>query len=411
MYGLIGKKLTHSFSPQIHAEFADYKYELFEKEENELADFLKNKDISGVNVTIPYKRTVIPYLDRISDSAKKIGAVNTVKRLSDNSLYGDNTDYYGFKYTLESKNISIDGKKCIILGSGGASLTAKAVLCDMNASSITVISRKGNDNYSNLSKHFDAQIIINTTPVGMYPDCGNTLIELADFKQCEFVFELIYNPSKTALLLQAEKLGIAYSNGLPMLVAQAKKACEIFTDTVISDDKIHSVINSIASKTLNIVFIGMPGCGKTTLGKLVAKKLGRKFIDTDVELVSKYGTPIPQIFATKGEEFFRALEKNIIADCGKQSSTVIATGGGAILNEKNIDALRQNGIIVFINRDVNSLARNGRPLSKNFDELKTMYKTRMPLYKQCADIEIISDAAPEVLADRIISKLKAQIST
>lgn len=410
MYGLIGKKLTHSFSPQIHAEFADYKYELFEMEENELEGFLKNTGINGVNVTIPYKKTVIPYLDRISDNARKIGAVNTVKRLSDNSLYGDNTDYYGFRYTLESKNVSISGKKCIILGSGGASLTAKAVLSDMNAASITVISRNGVDNYLNISKHFDAEIIVNTTPVGMYPDCGNALIELASFKQCEFVFELIYNPSKTALLLQAEKLGIAYSNGLPMLVAQAKKACEIFTDTVIPSDKIHSVINSIAYKTLNIVLIGMPGCGKTTIGKLLAKKLGREFVDTDVEIVNNYGTSIPQIFATKGEGFFRTLEKNVIEVCGKQSATVIATGGGAILNEKNIDALRQNGILVFINRDINNLARNGRPLSQKLDELKTMHKTRMPLYKQYADIEIISDASPEVLANRIISTLKAQIS-
>lgn len=410
MYGLIGKKLTHSFSPQIHAEFADYKYELFEMEENELEGFLKNTDINGVNVTIPYKKTVIPYLDHISDNAKKIGSVNTVKRLSDNSLYGDNTDYYGFRYTLESKNISVSGKKCIILGSGGASLTAKAVLSDMNAASITVISRNGVDNYSNISKHFDAEIIVNTTPIGMYPDCENALIELASFKQCEFVFELIYNPSKTALLLQAERLGIAYSNGLPMLVAQAKKACEIFTDTVIPSDKIRSVINSIAYKTLNIVLIGMPGCGKTTIGKLLAKKLGREFVDTDVEIVNNYGTSIPQIFATKGECFFRVLEKNVIEVCGKQSATVIATGGGAILNEKNIDALRQNGILVFINRDIKNLARNGRPLSQNFDELKAMYKIRMPLYKQYADIEIISDASPEVLADRIISTLKAQIS-
>lgn len=405
MYGLIGRSLSHSFSPQIHSEFADYKYELFEMEENEVGIFLKNSDLNGINVTIPYKKAVIPYLDRISDCAKKIGAVNTVKRCADGSLFGDNTDYYGFKYTLENRSVAVAGKKCIVLGSGGASLTANAVLHDMGADSVITISRSGKNNYGNISEHFDSQIIVNTTPVGMYPNCGSSLIQLSDFKQCEFVFDIIYNPAKTELLLQAEKLGIPYANGLVMLVAQAKKACEIFTDTVIPDEKISSVTSKIANKTLNIVLVGMPGSGKSTLGKLIAKKLDRKFVDTDTEIEDSYGASIPDIFAANGEAFFRSLENDVVAECGKQSSTVIATGGGAILNEKNITALRQNGIIVFINRSLNELARNGRPLSKDAEALKKLYETRMPIYKQCADIEVAVDASPEQLAARIIAEL------
>ncbi len=408
MYGLIGKKLGHSFSPQIHKQFADYDYRLFEMDENDVGDFLKKSDFEGINVTIPYKKTVIPYLDELSDCAKKIGSVNTVKKRDDNTLYGDNTDYFGFRYTLESKNISPCGKKCIILGSGGASLTAKAVLSDMNAKSITVISRSGENNYSNISKHFDAEIIINTTPVGMYPDCGVSPIRLSEFKRCEFVFDLIYNPSKTALLLEAEKCGISYANGLTMLVAQAKKACEIFTGKNISNKKIDSVANNISMQMLNIVLVGMPGCGKSTLGKLLAEKLGRTFIDSDCEIVNRCKESIPDIFSSKGELFFREIEKSVINDCGKQSSAVIATGGGTVLCQTNIDSLRQNGIIFFINRDINELARDGRPLSSSTENLKKLYDARLPLYRKCADIEIKADTSPSVLAGRIIDVLNAR---
>lgn len=405
MYGLIGKKLGHSFSPQIHKRLADYEYKLFEMEENEVGDFMKNADFNGINVTIPYKKTVIPYIDRLSDDAKKIGSVNTVKRMPDNTLYGDNTDYYGFKYTLDNNKISPCGKKCIILGSGGASLTAISVLRDMCAKEITVISRTGENNYGNISKHFDAEIIVNTTPVGMYPNCGQAPISLADFTKCEFVFDLIYNPAKTALLLEAEKLGIPYSNGLTMLTAQAKKSSEIFTGNKIDESKIREITDSLQKQTLNIVLVGMPGCGKSTLGKILADKLNRRFLDTDSVIEQKFGASIPEIFAQKGEDFFRELEETAVSECGCFSSCVIATGGGVILRQKNIDALRQNGIIIFLDRNIDELASDGRPLSQNPEKIKALYQKRFPIYKECADFEVKVNAAPDLLAEQIIQKL------
>ena len=405
MYGLIGKKLGHSFSPQIHKRLADYEYKLFEMEENEVGDFMKNADFNGINVTIPYKKTVIPYIDRLSDDAKKIGSVNTVKRMPDNTLYGDNTDYYGFKYTLDNNKISPCSKKCIILGSGGASLTAISVLRDMCAKEITVISRTGENNYGNISKHFDAEIIVNTTPVGMYPNCGQAPISLADFTKCEFVFDLIYNPAKTALLLEAEKLGIPYSNGLTMLTAQAKKSSEIFTGNKIDESKIREITESLQKQTLNIVLVGMPGCGKSTLGKILADKLNRRFLDTDSVIEQKFGASIPEIFAQKGEDFFRALEETAVSECGCLSSCVIATGGGVILRQKNIDSLRQNGIIIFLDRNIDELASDGRPLSQNPEKIKALYQKRFPIYKECADFEVKVNAAPDLLAEQIIQKL------
>ena len=405
MYGLIGKKLGHSFSPHIHKRLADYEYKLIEMAENEVGDFMKNADFNGINVTIPYKKTVIPYIDRLSDDAKKIGSVNTVKRMPDNTLYGDNTDYYGFKYTLDNNKISPYGKKCIILGSGGASLTAISVLRDMCAKEITVISRTGENNYGNISKHFDAEIIVNTTPVGMYPNCGQAPISLADFTKCEFVFDLIYNPAKTALLLEAEKLGIPYSNGLTMLTAQAKKSSEIFTGNKIDESKIREITESLQKQTLNIVLVGMPGCGKSTLGKILADKLNRRFLDTDSVIEQKFGASIPEIFAQKGEDFFRALEETAVSECGCLSSCVIATGGGVILRQKNIDSLRQNGIIIFLDRNIDELASDGRPLSQNPEKIKALYQKRFPIYKECADFEVKVNAAPDLLAEQIIQKL------
>ncbi len=406
MYGLIGRKLSHSFSPQIHRELADYEYKLYEMEESEVGSFLKNTPFAGMNVTIPYKRTVIPFLDEISDEALKIGAVNTVKRLPDGKLAGDNTDYYGFKYTILSCNVTVKGKKCIVLGSGGASLTAIAVLRDMEAESVTVISRTGKDNYENLCRHYGADIIINTTPVGMYPNCGVAAIDLTNFTKCAFVCDMIYNPAKTALLLQAEKLGIPYRNGLTMLVAQAKKACEIFTDTKIDDSVIDKITSKIEAQTKNIVLIGMPGCGKTTMGTILAEKLCRELLDTDSVITQGYGKPIPEIFAEKGEAFFRELEEAAVMQCGKESSKVIATGGGAILRKSNIDAMRQNGTIIFLNRRISELATDGRPLSASEEKVKKLYAERLPIYKSASDFEFEVEGSPQDLAEKIIKELK-----
>lgn len=405
MYGLIGKKLGHSFSPQIHRELCDYEYKLFEMEENEVGNFLKSADFQGINVTIPYKKTVLPYMSEVSDDVKKIGSVNTIIRRSNGTLAGYNTDYYGFTHMLQSNSISPTGKKCIILGSGGASLTVIAVLKDLGAKEITVISRSGENNYENISKHYDADIIINTTPVGMYPNCGLSPISLCNFTKCKFVGDLIYNPAKTALLLEAEKLGIPYSNGLSMLVAQAKKSSEIFTGNKIDNARIGEITAKLQKQMLNIVLVGMPGCGKTTVGKILAKKLKRRFADTDLIIEQKYGKSIPDIFAEKGEEYFRTLEEETVAECCKESLCVIATGGGAILREKNIDAMRQNGYVVFLTRNINELDTNGRPLSAKPGGVTALYEQRLPIYKKIMDIEVESVSPPEAAADKIIKEL------
>ncbi len=406
MFGLIGHKLSHSFSPQIHALLSDYEYNLFEMEENEVGQFLQKREFQGTNVTIPYKKTVIPFLDEVSDTAKRIGSVNTIVKRPDDTLFGDNTDYYGFSYMIKQSGAVIKGKKCIVLGSGGASLTVIAVLSDMKASSVTVISRSGSDNYENISKHFDAEIIVNTTPVGMYPNCGASPIDLSSFTACECVLDLIYNPAKTALLLQAEKLSIPYINGLTMLVAQAKKACELFLDKPLNDSIIPEITEKLTRQSMNIVLVGMPGSGKSTIGHIIAEKLSRKFFDTDTELENNYGDKIPNIIQEKGEQLFRNLEEKSVAECGKQSYCVIATGGGAILRQANIDALRQNGQIVFLDRPIDSLVTNGRPLSSTPEKVQALYETRLPIYNSCCDIKIEVKGTPEEVAEKIIKELE-----
>lgn len=405
MFGLIGKKLSHSYSPQIHALLGNYEYGLFETEEHELGEFLMRKNYDGLNVTIPYKKTVIPYLDKISDRAKKIGSVNTVIKLDDGKLFGDNTDYFGFKFMLLKMTDSLKGKKCIILGSGGASLTVQCVLRDMDAKETVVISRNGDNNYQNISKHFDANVIINTTPVGMYPNNGISPVNLAEFHNCELVLDLIYNPSKTALLLQAEKLNIKYANGLFMLVAQGKYAAELFTKNKIEDIVINRITDTLSSQMSNIVLIGMPGCGKTTIGKILAQKLNRRFIDTDEFITNTTGNTPAEIINTNGENAFRNIERKAVADCCKNSSCVIATGGGAVLSQDNIDAMRQNGKIIFLDRSLAILATDNRPLSSSPDKLKSLYEYRYPMYVNSCDIHIKADTEPDKTVRQILSEL------
>lgn len=406
MYGLIGKKLSHSFSPQIHKELASYDYKLFEIEENQLESFIKTADFNGLNVTIPYKKAVIPYLTEISETAQKIGSVNTIIKRADGSLYGENTDYYGFMYTIKSSKIVIENKKCLVLGSGGASLTVTSVLKDLNAKETIIISRSGKDNYKNITKHSDAEIIINTTPVGMYPNCGKAPVNLKLFPNCKAVFDLIYNPFKTKLLLEAEDLNIPGFNGLKMLTAQAKKACELFTDTEIPDSKTEEIKLKLQKQLMNIVLIGMPGCGKSTVGKIISEKLYRDFIDTDSLIEKSYGKKIPEIFSEKGEAFFRDLEEKEVYSAGKENSKVIATGGGAILRKENIHSLRQNAVIVFINRKLDYLETKGRPLSSDNKNLEQIYTARLPVYKAIADLEVNSQSTAEQTADLIIKELK-----
>ena len=384
--GLLGEKLGHSYSPQIHSMLADYEYKLFEKSPEELEDFLKSGEFDGLNVTIPYKKSVMPYCSELSPTAAQIGSVNTIVRRSDGSLYGDNTDAFGFENLIVHNGIEVKGKKALVLGTGGASVTAQAVLKNLGASEVVVISRKGEDNYENIAKHADAEIIANTTPVGMYPNNGKAAVDLTQFPKLSGVLDVVYNPARTALLLQAEKLCIPCAGGLYMLVSQAKRSCELFTGKSILDSEIDRIERVLSHQMQNIVIIGMPGSGKTAVSTMLAERLGRKIFDTDTIVSEKAGMTIPEIFAAQGEAGFRKLETESTAEVGKLSGNIISTGGGVVTVADNYELLHQNGVIVWIERDTNKLARDGRPISLSSD-LNELYAARLPLYERFADIK------------------------
>lgn len=402
--GLLGRKLGHSYSPQIHNLLGDYSYVLFEREPEKLENFLKNGDFSGLNVTIPYKKEVIPYLSELSPTAKKMGCVNTVLRRSDGTLYGHNTDYFGFTSLVRHAGLSVAGKKVLVLGSGGASNTAVAALKDLGASPV-VISRSGENNYQNLHRHTDAAAIVNTTPVGMYPNTGVSPIDLGLFPHLEGVLDVIYNPARTQLLLDAEKLGIPRENGLWMLVAQAKEAAEVFTGRKISDAVIEKIYRQLSHQMKNIVLIGMPGCGKTTIGTLLAEKLGRTLADADEKIISLAGKSIPDIFAQDGEPTFRDWETKALTELGKQSGLVIATGGGCVTQKRNYPLLHQNGYLIWLERDWSKLPTDGRPLSQAND-LGKMYAARKPLYEAFADIRVENTDTPAETVQHILNALE-----
>lgn len=402
--GLIGHKLGHSFSPQIHSLLADYEYKLYELEENEVGSFLKMGEFDAINVTIPYKKTVMPYLDFISDTAKKIGSVNTIVN-KDGKLYGYNTDYYGFSYMVKESGIGIKDKKVLVLGTGGASLTVKAVLKDMGAKEIVSISRTGEHNYTNLYLHYDADVIVNTTPVGMYPENGVSPVSLSDFTALSGVLDLIYNPSVTRLLYDAKRAGIPHINGLTMLAAQAKRAAELFLDTAIDDGEIPLIVRNIELSLKNIVLIGMPGCGKTTAGKLLAKRLSRQFTDTDEMIEEAEKVTIPEIFSSRGEEYFRQKEHIAAVNAGKTSGRIIATGGGIVTRGENYYPLHQNSYIIWLRRDTALLPIEGRPISQA-NNMETLYKKRKPLYEKFADAEVQVSENPEETVNRIIDTLR-----
>lgn len=384
--GLLGEKLGHSYSPQIHSMLADYEYKLFEKSPEELEDFLKSGEFDGLNVTIPYKKSVMPYCTELSPTAAQIGSVNTIVRRSDGSLYGDNTDAFGFENLIVHNGIEVKGKKALVLGTGGASVTAQAVLKNLGASEVVVISRRGEDNYENIAKHADAEIIANTTPVGMYPNNGKAAVDLTQFPKLSGVLDVVYNPARTALLLQAEKLCIPCAGGLYMLVSQAKRSCELFTGKSIPDSEIDRIERVLSHQMQNIVIIGMPGSGKTAVSTMLAERLGRKIFDTDTIVSEKAGMTIPEIFAAQGEAGFRKLETEATAEVGKLSGNIISTGGGVVTVADNYELLHQNGVIVWIERDTNKLARDGRPISLSSD-LNELYAARLPLYERFADIK------------------------
>jgi len=397
-FGLLGRTLKHSYSPQIHKELGAYSYELMELEPDKLEEFVKSDTLDGFNVTIPYKQEIIKYLDQIDEIAKKIGAVNTVVKKGD-KLYGYNTDYLGMEYALKSAKINLKNKSVLILGSGGTSLTARVVSECLDAKAIKILSRSGEINYDNyFEKAKDTQIIINTTPVGMYPDNYSCRVDLKVFDKLEGVFDVVYNPSLTKLLCQAKEMGIKYANGLAMLVAQAKFASEKFLSKKLDDGVIEKIVKKLKTDSQNLVLVGMPGSGKTTIGKKLSELLGKEFIDTDELIVEKEQKTIPDIFAEFKEDYFRKVESEVIMEVGKLSNKVISTGGGAIKNRDNYFSLKQNGVIVWIDRDLQLLASDGRPLSKDKETIKKLYEERKEAYAFFADKKIKNDGEIDKVA-------------
>ncbi len=402
MFGLLGRKLGHSLSPEIHSLLCDYEYKLCPTEPEKLGEFFSGTALRGYNVTIPYKIEAFNRCDERSETAEKVGSVNTVIRRADGTLYGDNTDYFGFSYMAEKCGCDFERKKVLILGSGGASLTVRHVAADSGAKEIVVVSRSGENNYENISRHYDADIIVNTTPVGMYPNNGERLIDLSKFTKCKKALDLIYNPARTVFLLDAKRLGIDCINGLYMLVAQALRAAEIFTGESIPLSKIDEIYNTILNRQKNIVLVGMPGCGKSTCAALLSKKTGRECIDTDSLVVEASGKKIPDIFAKYGEDEFRRREAESVRLAGKGAGKIIATGGGAILREENRIALRENSTVVFLKAPADTLATDGRPLSKDAETLQKMLEARLPFYLEAADVTVEVDPDPEVTVRRIL---------
>ena len=388
-FGLLGRKLGHSWSPQIHSLLCGYDYGLYEVEPEDVERFLLTTELAGMNVTIPYKKTVVPYCSSLSDAARAIGSVNTLVRTPE-GWHGDNTDYAGFVAMTEACGVSVRGKKALVFGSGGASLAVLAALRDMGAGPIVNISRSGPDNYGNLDRHADAAILVNATPLGMYPDTGVSPAELSAFPACEAVLDVVYNPARTKLLLDAEARGIPHAGGLIMLVAQARRSAEQFAHTSIPDRRVHEIADILERQTRNIVLVGMPGCGKTSVGRELAERMDRPFIDADAVIADSAGITIPEIFAAEGEAGFRQRETAVLAELGKGSGTVIATGGGCVTRAENYPLLHQNGVIVWIRRALSSLPTDGRPLSQA-NSLETLYEQRKDKYAAFADITAEND--------------------
>ncbi|MBQ9840956.1 MAG: shikimate dehydrogenase [Erysipelotrichaceae bacterium] len=407
MYGLIGAKLGHSYSKGIHEQLADYTFDMIELSAEELDVFLKEKNFHAVNVTIPYKQTVIPYLDEISEHAQKIGAVNTIVNV-DGCLKGYNTDYYGFKYMLEYNDIAIKDRKVIVLGVGGASKAVYAVLADLQAKEVVFVHPKGKNGITYeecYAKHKDAQVIVNATPVGMYPNGDCTPIDVKRFTHLESAVDVIYNPLKTKFLVEAERNGVKTAGGLMMLVAQAKEAVEIFTGKSLEDGCIANITQQLEKEKRNIVLIGMPSCGKSTIAKALANVVNKQVVDIDDVIVERYGS-IPDIFKQYGEDYFRDCETQMTKEMSQQTGWILACGGGIIKREENMIALKQNGKIIYIQRDLDLLiADDTRPLSSSKEAILKLYEERKSLYEGYSDYIIENNGTIEEVVQKIVEIL------
>ena len=399
-YGLIGAKLGHSYSRPIHDFFGDYEYKLFELSADEIKSFLDTEGLSGFNITIPYKREIIKYLDGLDDISERLGAVNTVVK-KDGKWLGFNTDYEGVKEAFLRAGVDVNDKKTLVLGTGGASTAVIAYLFD-NGAIVKNVSRSGELNYSNVYNESDAEIIVNATPVGMYPNAGETLLDLNRFFNLSFAFDLIYNPRKTRFLLDAEKLGVKTCNGLPMLVYQAKKSHDIFCGKALSQEKAEKCIKRIDDDTKNVVLIGMSGVGKSVIAKRIGEKTGKPVFDTDEEIVKRAGKTIRAIFNEDGEEVFRKLESEVIKELCSLRGIVISTGGGAVVKPENEYPLKSNGILIRIVRKKEDLSTEGRPLVKDRSAIDRLLKEREPLYRKFADFTVENNGTVDDAVGKIM---------
>ena len=403
-YGLLGETLGHSFSPALHRAFGSYDYHLLPTPRDQLEELFEKRQFRGLNVTMPYKQAVIPLCDEIDERAAQIGAVNTVVNRN-GWLVGYNTDIDGLLFMARHRGIEMRGKKVLILGSGGTSRTATAAARECDARETVIISRSGENTYENLSRHADAEIIINTTPVGMFPHCGQSPIDLSQFPKLTGVLDAVYNPLRTALFMQAEHLGIPCSCGLPMLTAQAKRACELFTDTQLSDDRTEEVLSALHRDLENIVLIGMPGCGKSTIAAALGENTGREVVDIDEMIVQRAHLSTSEIFAVHGEEYFRALESECIREVGARTGIIISTGGGCVTRAENYAPLHQNGYIVHLTRDLAHLPTEGRPISQRTG-LAALWAQRKDQYAAFADAVVDNNGTLE----QTLSHLEKELS-
>ena len=399
--GLLGEKLSHTYSSEIHAELGDYEYNVYEKTEEELDDFFANGDWDGINVTIPYKKTVMKYCDELSSVARVIGSVNTIVRREDGTLYGDNTDAYGFELLIEMLSVPVSGSKALVLGSGGASLTAVYTLRKLRARSVIVISRTGENNYDNISRHYDADLIINTTPVGMYPDMNRSPLDLSPFKELKGVIDIIYNPARTNLIMQAESLGVPCIGGIRMLVGQAAKSAELFDNVETTRRRVNNIASELTRRKMNIVLVGMPGSGKTRIARSLAQNLGWPMLDTDEMIIQRTGRSPSDIIINDGEPAFRDIEMEIIEDTALTANCIISTGGGCVTRSENYYPLHRNSLVVWIRRDLALLSTEDRPLSQTAD-ISFMYQKRYPMYEYFSDMIVENNGSIEDAVNEIV---------